>query len=120
MNVQFSALTAPSPPIESKPDHSASGNNAPAYMETNIIKIVQTTIDKKLQTLSSIIKHEIDSSPSIQRLQSATTMQLSQALLNLQKQSKPQPKATGFHQLESKDFHVIKLLKLLVTHTLGP
>jgi len=89
-------------------------------METNIIKIVQTTIDKKLQTLSSIIKHEIDSSPTIQRLQSATTMQLSQALLNLQKQSKPQPKATGFHQLESKDFHVIKLLKLLVTHTLGP
>jgi prefoldin subunit 5 len=86
--------------------------------DADIKQIITFNIDKKLQTLPSIIKQEIDNSPIIKNLPTSSTAQLHQALLDLHKQPKSYQKNTGFHQPESKDFHVSKFLKLLETHTL--
>jgi len=86
--------------------------------DADIKQIITFNIDKKLQTLPSIIKQEIDNSPIIKNLPTSSTAQLHQALLDLHKQPKSYQRNTGFHQPESKDFHVSKFLKLLETHTL--
>jgi hypothetical protein len=78
-----------------------------ALLDIEVKNITNTTIDKKLQPLPSLIKHEIDNSPLIKNLASSTT-QLHQAILDFQKQ--PMQRSTGFHQPESIYFHVSKLL----------
>jgi hypothetical protein len=87
-------------------------------IDADIKHIINLRIDKKLQTLPSIIKQEVDNSPVIKNLPTSSTAHLHQVLLDLHKQPKSHQKTTGFHQPESKDFHVSKFLKLLETHTL--
>jgi len=96
----------------------AAPNHDMTLTDADIKHIINLSIDKKLQTLPSIIKLEIDNSPVIKNLPTSSTAHLHQALLDLQKQPKAHQRATGFHQPESKDFHVSKFLKLLETHTL--
>jgi len=96
----------------------AESPNTTTLTETDIKNITNKTIDRKLQTLPSLIKQELDNNPVIQNLSTSSTTQLHQALLDLHKQPKSHQRTIGFHQPESKDFHVSKLLKLLETHTL--
>jgi hypothetical protein len=72
----------------------------------SLITSLNDTIDTKLKNLPTLIKHELQTSGVIQQLQNQ------QHVLSKTK------KSIGFHQTESKDFHISKLLKLLETHTL--
>jgi len=73
-----------------------------------LINSINSVIDTKFQNIPSIVKHEIQTSSIIQNLQTHQTPS-----------STKTQKVNGFHQSESKEFHVSKLIKLLETHTLN-
>lgn len=64
-----------------------------------LLQSINTNIDTKLRSLPVLVKNEIQAAS------------ISQVLPKTKKLS-------GFHQQESKEFHVSKLLKLLDTHTI--
>jgi uncharacterized protein YoxC len=68
-----------------------------------LLNAINKNIDGKLRNIPSLIKHEIENNTNHQT-ESTTT--------------KSSTKSIGFHQRESKDFHISKLLKLLENHTL--
>jgi hypothetical protein len=72
-------------------------------------------VTKELQKSTSSLLHPvIDSSPTVTKL-----IQNVQDLQLIPRQPTIIPRLSGFHQLESKDFHVSRLLKLLDTVTLA-
>jgi len=82
----------------------------------DLMKSNTTNID--FHNLPNLIKHEIDQSPTNKNLQNTSTVNLHKTLIDIQKQNNIITRIQGFHQHESKDFHISKLLKLLESHTL--
>ncbi len=114
--------------------------NDPLTCTPTIISSVDTIITTKLQDLPQLIQHELLTSPTIHQLQSQTTSSSNPSIINnlidrsptitnilrtiqeLQTNPRgvtPTTRLTGFHQPESKDYHVSRLLKLLDTVTLA-
>jgi len=78
-----------------------------------LLQTINTNIEAKLRNIPSLIKHEVEN--TLQTTQAPTPQQpTTQSHVT----SRPPAKMTGFHQRESKDFHVSKLLKLLEHLTL--
>jgi len=112
----------------------------PLTFTPTIISSVDTIITTKLQDLPQLIQHELLTLPTIRQLQSQTTSSSNPSVINnlidrsptitnilrtiQELQTNPRSvisttRLTGFHQPESKDYHVSRLLKLLDTVTLA-
>jgi hypothetical protein len=112
----------------------------PMTFTPTIISSVDTILTTKLQELPQLIQHELLNSPTIRQLQSqpssshnpsvindiidrsptiTTLLRTVQELQHHPRSTPSIPRITGFHQPESKDFHVSRLLKLLDTVTLA-
>ncbi len=61
----------------------AESPNATRLTETDVKNITNKTIDKKLQTLPSLIKQELENNPVIKNLPTSSTTQLHQQYLQL-------------------------------------
>ncbi len=97
-------------------------NTVNAVLENKIDNMIETKfqdlpalVTKELQKSPSSLLHPvIDTSPAVTKLiRNVQDLQLIPRHTNII------PRLSGFHQLESKDFHVSRLLKLLDTVTLA-
>jgi hypothetical protein len=107
----------------------------PMTFTPTILTTVNAAVDNKIQNLSTLVNQELQNSTYLQHLQksnqsfinhtidnSPTISNLLRSVQDLQSSHHPSTiptRPSGFHQPESKDFHVSCLLKLLDTVNLA-
>ena len=107
----------------------------PMTFTPTILTTVNAAVDNKIQNLSTLVNQELQNSTYLQHLQksnqsfinhtidnSPTISNLLRSVQDLQSSHCPSTiptRPSGFHQPESKDFHVSRLLKLLDTVNLA-